>query len=57
MQSQLTPPRRRRDGAPMLTAAELVAQSDFARLDPRRARELLDRTADPLTESHDGDGD
>ena len=33
-----------------LTVAELLWLSDFARADPARAAELLDRCADPLTE-------
>jgi hypothetical protein len=32
------------------TVADLIARSDLARLNPARARELLDRTADPLFE-------
>lgn len=33
-----------------LPLRELLLRSDFGRLNPRRVSELLDRTADPLTE-------
>lgn len=35
---------------PLTSIRDLIARSDFARLNPRRAREILDRCADPSTE-------
>jgi hypothetical protein len=43
--SDLRPTRR--------TLYELLLLSDFARGNPERARELLDRCADPVTEDRD----
>jgi hypothetical protein len=39
------------DHPPRRSLYELLLLSDFARGNPERARELLDRCADPLTES------
>jgi hypothetical protein len=41
------------DPRPRRTLYELLLLSDFARGNPERARELLDRCADPVTESRD----
>jgi hypothetical protein len=35
---------------PLTSIRDLIAKSDFARLNPGRASEILDRCADPLTE-------
>lgn len=35
---------------PLTSIRDLIAKSDFARLNPGRMREMLDRCADPATE-------
>lgn len=35
---------------PLRSIRDLIAKSDFARLNPGRAAEILDRCADPVTE-------
>lgn len=36
---------------PLLSLRDLLLSSDFGRANPRRVDELLDRLADPVTES------
>jgi hypothetical protein len=43
-------PMARPQPRPLTSIRDLIAKSDFARLNPGRASEILDRCSDPLTE-------
>jgi hypothetical protein len=43
-------PMARPQSRPLTSIRDLIAKSDFARLNPGRASEILDRCSDPVTE-------